>query len=338
MAKKSKTGLPHVKSVTSKGTQYLYFDTGQRDEKGKRVYKALPPLKDKTFGSVYATLLGHRSRRAVVEPLLTVKGLIALYQKSPKWRDLSDGSRNLYGYYLAELERLVGNAPANELARDDVVLMVDKRADMPGAANMLLRTTGALYSWGRDRGHVSVDPCKDIRLLKLGEHIPWPEQLVAQALSDTDERIRLAVHLLYYTAQRIGDVMKMQFGDIEDGVLFVKQQKTGRELYVPLHKALRDELKRQGRQIGPIIVGATGAPIKQDSVRQYIKLWTKDRGHNLAAHGLRKNAVNALLEAGCTVAQTASISGQTLQMVEHYAKMRDQKRLAKQAMETWESQ
>jgi hypothetical protein len=47
---------------------------------------------------------------------------------------------------------------------------------------------------------------------------------------------------------------------------------------------------------------------------------------------LRKNAVNALLEAGCTPHETASITGQSVQMVEHYAKKVSQKKLGKSAM------
>jgi hypothetical protein len=44
------------------------------------------------------------------------------------------------------------------------------------------------------------------------------------------------------------------------------------------------------------------------------------RGYKVVPHGLRKNAVNTLLEVGCTVAEVSSITGQSLQMVEHYAK------------------
>lgn len=42
-------------------------------------------------------------------------------------------------------------------------------------------------------------------------------------------------------------------------------------------------------------------------------------GIKTVPHGLRKNAVNALLEAGCTIAEVSAITGQTHQVVEHYA-------------------
>jgi len=45
--------------------------------------------------------------------------------------------------------------------------------------------------------------------------------------------------------------------------------------------------------------------------------------------------VIALLEAGCTVPETASITGQSHQMVEHYAKEVNQSRLADSAMGKW---
>lgn len=337
MARKSKSGLPHVKSVTAKGSEYLYFDTGQKDERGKRIFKPLPAKTDKSFGGVYAALLGHRSRRANVAPALTVKDLIQVYQRSTKWRELSTGSQRLYGIYLMELERMLGMAPAGGVTRDDVVLMVDRRADKPGAANSLLRTTAAMWKWARGRGHVSNDPCRDIDEIKLGEHQPWPDDLIAAALADEDDKVRLAVHLLYFTAQRIGDVLRIKFSDIRDGLLLLTQQKTGKELYVPVHRDLATEIARHGRQLGPIIVGERGKAIQQETLRQTLQTWAAARGHKVVPHGLRKNAVNALLEAGCTVPEAASISGQSLQLVEYYAKKRDQKSLARKAMKRWEA-
>jgi len=50
-------------------------------------------------------------------------------------------------------------------------------------------------------------------------------------------------------------------------------------------------------------------------------------------HGLRKNAVCALAEAGCTSAEIAAVTGQSLQMVEHYMMEINQRRMAQQAIE-----
>lgn len=54
-------------------------------------------------------------------------------------------------------------------------------------------------------------------------------------------------------------------------------------------------------------------------------------------HGLRKSAVVFLLEAGCTDAEVAAITGQSRQMIEHYARQVKQKKLAAAAVLKWEA-
>jgi len=54
-------------------------------------------------------------------------------------------------------------------------------------------------------------------------------------------------------------------------------------------------------------------------------------------HGLRKSAVVFLLEAGCSTAEVSSITGQSMQMVEHYAKEVNQPKLARSGMLKWEA-
>ena len=60
------------------------------------------------------------------------------------------------------------------------------------------------------------------------------------------------------------------------------------------------------------------------------------RRRRLVFHGFRKSAVVFLLEAGCSDAETASITGQSRDMVEHYAKQVNQRRLAA-AILKWEA-
>jgi hypothetical protein len=60
------------------------------------------------------------------------------------------------------------------------------------------------------------------------------------------------------------------------------------------------------------------------------------RTEGLVFHGLRKSAVVMLLEAGATEAEVAAITGQSLQMVAHYAKQVNQQRLASSAILKWE--
>ena len=331
----SRRKIPYVKATKAKGKMYYYFDTGQVDEKGKRIWKSLPPPSDRSFGAVYAAMLGHRTRRAAVRIEMTVAKLFDLFQGSAKFAALAPASRRQYSLYLGQFADELGEAPAGEIERKDVVLLLDKRAATAGAANMLLATGRAAWNWGRKRGHVENDPFTGVDAMEMGEHEPWPQWLVAEALASDDRLVRLAVHLHYYTAQRVGDVLSLTWRDIVDGRIEVTQQKTGKSLSIPIHADLAAELERQPKSLGTIL-GLPQTKAGMAKLRIALQAFASERGVKVVTHGLRKNAVNALLEAGCSAAETAAISGQSLQMVEHYAKQRSQSKLGQSAILKWE--
>ena len=334
--------LPHVKRVKARGKVYHYFDTGVDVGNGrggtKRVYSRLPDIRDPRFANSYAAAQGARTKRANAQSFLTVAKLIDLYQRSPQFRKLSEASQKLYCIYHAKVADLIGNAPADAVEPRDVRRIMDGMADTPGAANALRRVMGPLYRWARQRQHVSrtTDPIADVDVFESGEHQPWPQAVIDAALASDDARVRLPVALLLYTAQRIGDVMRMRWADIESGAIVVRQSKTGKALVVPMHRRLAAELDRTPRTGMTIITGDQGQPITDQYVRIALKKHCATFGLDLVPHGLRKNAVIALLESGCSIAETASISGQSFAMVEHYAKQRDQGKLATAAILKWE--
>ena len=61
------------------------------------------------------------------------------------------------------------------------------------------------------------------------------------------------------------------------------------------------------------------------------------RERRLVFHGLRKSAVVTLLEAGATDAEVSAITGQTREMVAHYSRQVNQRRLAAAAILKWEA-
>ena len=325
----------HVRRVRSKGRDYYYFDTGKRVGT-KKVYAALPSIRSPQFGATYATLLGHRNRVAE-KGAMEVPALIGLYQKSPAYRaELSPRSQRAYDTYLSRLERLLPSAPVAAITRPDMQLLIDGMADTPGAANLFLGSCSAMFAWAEGRGYVSANPCKGIVPLKMGEHQPWPEHVLDAALASDDANVRLLTHLLYYTAQRLRDVLALTWSDVAGDRLVVVQDKTDKRLSMPLHDNLKHELRQTPKRALLIAVDQKGRPFTPNRARQVLQDFAATMGVKVVPHGLRKNAVIALLEYGCSVAETASISGQSLQMVEHYSKERNQARLADAAILRWE--
>lgn len=332
--------MPHklpkyVKCVRSKDKDYYYFDTGKLRD-GKKVYARLPDLRDPKFSGSHAAMMGHRNRGHRAEVMRLPK-LIDLFQRSPAYRGLSDSSKRLYDIYLRKLEKLLPTAPVAEITRGDMRKLFDGMADTPGAANAFLSTASALFSWGAGREYLTANPCDGIDQFPSGEHEPWPQHIVDAALISVNAEARLLVHLLLYTGQRIGDVLGMAWNDISGDHIAVRQRKTKKALRIRMHKRLRAELESQKRRGVLICTAENGRPLTDQSARYLLQKFAKALGAHVVPHGLRKNAVNELLAAGCSIAETSAITGQTLRMVEHYAKGRNQETLGDSAVLRWEA-
>jgi integrase len=326
--------IPHVKRVKRGAVEYLYFKSGRLNERGKPILIPLPRFNDPSFWPTINSLQAGREKRENVSGELTLPAFISLFMKSERWRKMSANTQVIYGIYLKRLVAAFGKAPANDLRRSDMMRLLDGMADTPGAANVLLKATGSLYTWGRSREHVTARPCDEIDLFELGEHEPWPADLLDKGLASEDPIVRLSVHLLYYTGQRIGDVCKMRWSDYREGRIEIVQEKRGHVVSIPPHPALKALLAETPRA-GLTILSIDARPIKREAIRFILKKWASDQGASIVPHGLRKNAVNALLEAGCSAAEAAAITKQSLAMVEHYAKARDGRRLADAAVLKW---
>jgi integrase len=328
-----------VQRKKAKGKTYYYFVVGVSSS-GKTMLKRLPDIRDIEFSGALSTMLRvYGTRKPNARATLKVSELAALWEKSESFTRNKTNTKRVYSMYLPVFLKQFGHAPANEVGRADIRALLDSMKDRTGAANMTLSVVGALYKYGREEGHVTVNPTADVRAYPTTDHKEWPEALLAEALNDEDWLVRTSVALLYYTAQRIGDVAGMRWSKgeypayIDGGRVHVTQEKTGAALDFPVHPRLV-EILGPPKDEGFILEYREGG-YAVNTIRGRLKAWGAARGHNIVPHGLRKNAVNKLLEVGCSVAETSSISGQSLKLVEHYSKRRNQSKLGSAAMLRW---
>lgn len=326
--------LPHVKYVKAKGKLYAYFNTGKKKD-GKPIYQALPSPGSVGFYDSYSAMCGARTKRQAVS--YTIADLAEEYQESTLFKAKPLGTRKYYTSTLKRITALLGSFPVNDLRRDDIQLVLDNEMAGPGAHNAFLALLGIIYTFARKRQKTELEPVKDFDKLPTGEHEAWPEHILEAGLNAAHDRTRLAVHLLYFTGQRIGDVMAMRWSDVKNGRVYVVQQKTGKKLRIPIHRELQAELDRTPKRGVTIITAQDGRAMTPQVVRRELKSLCASFGLELVPHGLRKNAVNSLLEAGCTVAEVAAITGQTYRIVEQYAAQVDQERLGSAAIIKFEN-
>jgi hypothetical protein len=101
----------------------------------------------------------------------------------------------------------------------------------------------------------------------------------------------------------------------------VVQEKTGCHVIVPVHRDLAPIIAAIPKRSVFVLTSSNGTPWTQDGFRTSWGRMTErlKLPDGLVFHGLRKSAVVMLLEAGCTDAEVSAITGQSRQMVEHYA-------------------
>jgi integrase len=160
---------------------------------------------------------------------------------------------------------------------------------------------------------------------------PWTDDIFAAFDANAPAHLRLAVMLGRYTGQRRSDVVKMKWSQFNGETIEVVQQKTGEFVAVPCHKALRAVLQTMPRRSEFILVGEHGKPYDPASLARLVRQHLHRHGiKGYSFHGLRKNAAQALAEAGCSIDEIMAVTGhRSAKMALHYTKRAAKKQLAK---------
>jgi len=323
-----RVNLKYVHAFRSRGRTYYYFRRG-------RVRIRLPDPDDPAFALRYRELLSERRRP---EPAIdTMAGLVKAYRLTPEFQRLRPSTRRNRDYYLDRIVAEHGAKSVILLARRHVIDIRNRLAETPGAANSYVATLSVLMRLAVDLELRTDNPCQGISRLPGGEYQPWPPHVWDAALAAASPMMRLALISLLYSGQRISDVVRMTHNRIVDGAVTVRQRKTGKTVIIPLHEAWAAELARLPRKAPTILYNRTGQPFTTEALQvrwRHLRAHIGAEDYNL--HGLRKNACVALAEVGCTAHEIASITGQTLEMVQHYTRAANQKVLARRAIRRWE--
>ena len=274
---------------------------------------------------------------ASAAPVDTLGAVIRLYRAAPEWQRLAPKTRVLYVKALENLPAELLAKPIREVRRRDVLAERNRLSAKPGNAHTMLSAVGSVFKFAIAYEYVDASPVARVPRLPLGERKAWSWPEVEAACALLPERLRRAIILGVYTGQRLGDVLKMDWADIDAGGINVVQQKTGARLWLPIHPDLAAELAawRAGCDgTGPILRNSRGGPwglhTFVNALCDELAKWSL---HGISFHGLRKTAAVRLAEAGCSELEIRAITGHTSSaMISHYTKAADQRVRATAAM------
>ena len=339
MRRRMKKDLPYVNAYRDRhGTMRYYYRRKFGDEVVRRT---LPHLDAPNFLEAYNAA---NTRPARAEPSQTIvpgtfKALCHEYEHSAEFGQLAKSTQRETRYVLNALVAKHGDNPITKFERRHIRILRDSMKDKPGAANKMLRVLKVLLGFAVEREYIDRSPAARIKMLKGGEHRAWTAEEMAAFEQrwpiGTLQRTGYALALL--TGQRRADIAALKWAHAAGETFKLTQQKTNTVLVIPIHPELKKALNavhpraetilaKNERALSPVYFGHLMA-----SAIEAAGLDVK-----CVLQGLRKSAAVALIDAGCTPHQAMAITGhKTAQMLELYAKRRDQEKLARAGMKKW---
>lgn len=274
------------------------------------------------FWTEYAAILKGDEKPKVLRR--NFSALIRDYHKSPRYRKLKPRTALDYDKYTAFIDERFGPLNPANLQRKDVIRLRDQNAEKPYFANYAVKVIRILMEHCIDLGWRTDNPAKGVSLLKVDTdpRQPWPQTLIEdfRKAAPLGTRERLLMELCLGTGQRIGDVLEMRWGDIQDGGITLKQNKTGKRLWVPILPALQEALDAAPRKSLFMLTNhrATNRWSYRGASQAIRKIREDIKALDFDIHSWRYNAACELVEAGCNDELAAAVTGQSPKMVAHY--------------------
>jgi len=287
-----------------------------------------------------AACSGHRIERPPIGITRSTPGSVsaalAAYYQDAAFLALASSTRKMRRQILERFRAGDGDKPIGLMRREHIAQRLGKMK--PFAARNWLKAIRGLMQFAVATGLCQADPTTDFKPAKVraGTIHTWTEDEIAayEHAFAVGTRPLLAMALLLYTAARRGDAVRLGNQHVRAGRLYYRQQKTGRQLEIPIHHRLGEILAATPSGHLTFLVTPQGTPYTAAGFGNAMRRWCDEAGlPQCSAHGLRKAQARRLAEAGCSAHEIASITGhKTLAEVQRYADAADQARLADAAI------
>lgn len=259
--------------------------------------------------------------------LHTLSSLIDHFKDSSDYNSLSDASKRNYNLYLALIEKKFGLMPIaaieDKRARGDFKEFRDSFSATPRKADYVWTTLARVLSVAKDRGKISVNVCERGGRLYESDRaeIIWAADDIKEFCGVASPELQAALLLALWTGQRQGDLLRLTLSAYDGTHIRLKQSKGNSRIKVlagaPLKEWLDERLERKLDAV-TILTNSRGQPWTEDGFRtSWDKAFKKTGLGDLHFHDLRGTAVTRLALAGCTVPEIASLTGHSMQTVEH---------------------
>lgn len=253
---------------------------------------------------------------------------IAAWRKSTAWSELTDKTREGYGYSIKKIQAWsleAGHPDPTGLSRTAIEKFLAEFNDRPTTKRQTLKALRLVMDQVVALGWRTDNPCT-----KLSVKVPKTKAVIWEQ-ADVDLYVRVAreqgmhsialiILLEWEIGQRLTDVRGFRQGgeyNADTGVFSFRQAKTDSPVVVEVSETLRDLLAKAGEgQMFLFRNERTGKAYTENRLSQTFR-WVrtaavKAGGRALVLRQLRHSCIVQLARAGCTVPEIASITGHAL--------------------------
>lgn len=234
---------------------------------------------------------------------------LGYYQsKSPRYREQID-------QFFKVINNIMGDAAICDVKRSHVRAFYNNLRQIKSKpyADKAVKHLRRLMTFAIDEEIIETNPATGLNIpADKGRDQQWtPEQvtaLVDYAIEQNRPSIALVVSIAYDTAQRLSDILSAKRDQIDDGGMYVTQNKTGARVWNPLSQR---SLSLMGNDLYLAISEATGKPYNRTSFSRICRKFCNSIGipKDLRIQDLRRTAATEAGNSGATEAEISAMTG-----------------------------
>ncbi|WP_454718816.1 tyrosine-type recombinase/integrase [Caulobacter segnis] len=252
----------------------------------------------------------------------TLSNLIGRYRASREFSRLRAVTKKDYRGKLDLIQARFGSLTIAEINAqtfaEKIFAWRDEQATTPRQADYGIQVLKLLLSWSCRRGYIEVNRAARVERLQRSRRggRSWSPAQIQAFLDAAPPHMQLAMSLALETGQRQGDLLRLCWSAIADGVVQLMQSKTGVVVAIPVSVELQSALDRNSSsRSGRILVKADGRPwdSRGNGFRGAWREVCNAAGvSGVTFHDLRGTFITRKLAAGWTPVEVAMCTGHAL--------------------------
>lgn len=261
---------------------------------------------------------------------------VDMLQASEKWARLAESTKANRAAILRRYVDEQGHRPLASIRPEHLEAALVARGGF--AAVNELKALKPVFAYAKQLRFIPTDPAAGIKL-----EGPSSKGFATASVADiarfqkrweigtTQRRV---FDLALFTGAARADLAKLGRGNLVDGLLIYRRQKTGTEAVVPLTRELRAVIATAPDIAPAFLLTSHGKPFTPAGLGNFFGDAAREAGISVRLHGLRKAFCAYWAEQGKSASQIAAMAGHmTLAEVSRYTRDADNRRMIRQIVE-----